>query len=333
MQESPSSPSSAHAVGSAAVRIRRSGDDLDAARVELPPLYEGTSWRADTTGQPFSYRYAAAGDRGMSLRTSSMRGSLVGDIPPGDELVVQWITAGPAVVDTGRDVQQMVRGVPLLFPADETFVFRFEDYDQRLVHLDRGLVAEVAAEQGELRAGSLRFDHTARLAVDAVDAVDGWRRAVAEVSSTLGSGTVTPLLWAGLTRATAVAFLRLYPAQGEPLPPQLLHPRHAALRAAVEFVHENAHLPLTATQIARSAGLSVRGVQVAFQTVLDRSPMTYLREVRLDRVRDELRAADADVTTVAGVARAWGFGHAGHFSAAYAERFGEFPKETLRRSR
>ena len=311
------------------VRIRALGRDLDAARIELAPLYDGVDWRADTTESDFTFRYTAAGDSGMSLRTSAIQGRLTGQIPPGDELVVQWISHGRAVVDDGHDAQQVRPGVPLLFPAHEQFTFTYEDYDQRIVHLSKERVAEVAAEQGHLGgAAGLRFDHTAPVTQEAVAA---WRATVAEVSSALGAGQVSRVLWAELTRRTSLAFLGLYQPQGARLPPELLHPRNATLRQAVEFVHAHAHLPLTVVDIAASANLGVRAVQQMFQTALDRTPMGYLREVRLERVRDELLVSDVDATTVAVVARAWGFSHAGRFSATYAERFGEYPSDTLRR--
>jgi transcriptional regulator GlxA family with amidase domain len=72
-------------------------------------------------------------------------------------------------------------------------------------------------------------------------------------------------------------------------------------------------------------------VQESFRRVFDVSPLTYLRHVRLDRVRDELLESGPQAGAVGDVARRWGFAHLGRFSAAYAERFGEYPKETLRR--
>lgn len=53
--------------------------------------------------------------------------------------------------------------------------------------------------------------------------------------------------------------------------------------------------------------------------------------IRFDRVRTELRNHSVSETTVAGVARQWGFAQAGRFSSAYVKRFGELPSETLRR--
>jgi transcriptional regulator GlxA family with amidase domain len=93
-------------------------------------------------------------------------------------------------------------------------------------------------------------------------------------------------------------------------------------------VHENAHLPITPTELA---GVSVRAPQVAFQRTLGMPPLAHLRTIRLDRVHDELRRTPAGTTSVAEIARRWGFAHHGRFSARNAERLGEQPSDILRR--
>ena len=105
-----------------------------------------------------------------------------------------------------------------------------------------------------------------------------------------------------------------------------------AIRTAVENIEENAHLPLTLSAIAARSSVSVRSLQLGFQRHLDTSPMTYLREVRLRRAHRALLEADPSMTTVASVARRWGFNHPGRFAAAYTGRYRETPAETLRRS-
>ncbi len=59
--------------------------------------------------------------------------------------------------------------------------------------------------------------------------------------------------------------------------------------------------------------------------------MQYLREVRLRRAHEDLLRSSIEETTVADVARRWGFSHMGRFSSEFLQRFGEYPKNTLRR--
>jgi AraC-like DNA-binding protein len=104
----------------------------------------------------------------------------------------------------------------------------------------------------------------------------------------------------------------------------------SVVRRAREFIEGHAQEPLTVADIARGAGVGVRGLQHGFRRSLGMSPTEYLRQVRLRRVHDELRAADSAATTVAQVAARWGFPHQGRFAVRYRERYGVAPALTLR---
>jgi AraC-like DNA-binding protein len=71
----------------------------------------------------------------------------------------------------------------------------------------------------------------------------------------------------------------------------------------------------------------------AVQRYRGTTPMDHIRARRLERVHDELLAADPLATSVTDVAMRWGFGHLGKFAQAYRRRFDERPSETLRRLR
>ncbi|WP_210508919.1 AraC family transcriptional regulator [Naasia sp. SYSU D00057] len=308
------------------VRLEAEGRDTEQALHELAPFYDGSGWEAARTDGDYSYRYAAIGDTSMTLRTSRIQGRLQGVVQPGRDYVVQWILAGSAVVDKGRDNVPLEVGQPMLFPAHRPFLFDFRDYDQKIMHLERGQVDRIAGERNAIAPGSVRFDH---LEQPSDASVQLWHDTVTLVSRTLARGEVSPLLWSELTRMTAVAFLEMYSPRSDELPAALLHPRQARLRAAVEHIHERAHLPVTVTELAQIAELGVRALQEAFQRELGMPPLAYLRQVRLDRVRQELAQADPSRISVAEVAGRWGFAHLGRFAAAYFRRFGEYPKETL----
>ncbi|WIB35643.1 helix-turn-helix domain-containing protein [Curtobacterium sp. MCJR17_043] len=104
------------------------------------------------------------------------------------------------------------------------------------------------------------------------------------------------------------------------------------MRAAVDYVHENARSPITTSSLARHLDIGLRALQEAFQRDLQTTPNAFIRQVRLDRVRQELLAADPATRTVREVAAAWGFAHLGRFAQQYAAVFGERPSDTLARS-
>jgi len=76
--------------------------------------------------------------------------------------------------------------------------------------------------------------------------------------------------------------------------------------------------------------MSVRTLHAAFQQQFGESPMSYLRRVRLDRVRSELVRSDPATVRVTEVAMRWGFFHRSRFAQQYRDRFGELPSATLR---
>ena len=82
----------------------------------------------------------------------------------------------------------------------------------------------------------------------------------------------------------------------------------------------------TLADLARVAGISARSLQYGFQERHGTTPMRYLRQVRLDRARDDLAQAHG---SVADIAYHWGFTNLGRFARAYRDRFGEFPTATL----
>jgi AraC-like DNA-binding protein len=308
--------------------VAAAGRDTDTAISSLAGLYAGRSWYSRSVDENFWFKYVGVGDEQVSVRRSQLHGYLRGDVATEDEVVVQWLDHGQARVDVGGDEIRMRPGVPVLFPVERRFEVEYQDWDQRLVHLRRDLVLEVASEQN-LIAETLAFDN--QVEPDAAS-VARWRTAVGGAVRALQTEGPSSLLWHEAQRDVARALLQLYPLHAIALPTGHSERSTARLRAAVDYIHAHAHQPLTVGDIAAAAGLSIRGLQEAFQRIFDQSPLTYVREVRLTRVHHELLALNPGTGRISDVARSWGFGHMGRFSGAYVQRFGEYPRQTLRRT-
>ncbi len=111
-----------------------------------------------------------------------------------------------------------------------------------------------------------------------------------------------------------------------------LRPAPRTIRAALDIIEAEAHLPLTVSVLAARTHVSVRSLQQGFRAHLDASPMEYLREVRLRRAHQMLLDSDPSSLTVSSVAYRWGFTNPGRFAATHTQRYGESPSETLRRN-
>ena len=108
--------------------------------------------------------------------------------------------------------------------------------------------------------------------------------------------------------------------------------RGAVVQAAIDYLDDHLAEHITMSSVADAVHMSVRAVQQGFHEQLGMTPMTYLRERRLERVHEELMdATPGDGVTVTAVAERWGFHHLGSFGAEYRRRWGESPSQTLRR--
>lgn len=91
--------------------------------------------------------------------------------------------------------------------------------------------------------------------------------------------------------------------------------------------------PITIGDICTALNISRRTLNHAFQQVLGITPVAYMRNIRLHKIRAELQYQSEQVSNIACVASHWGFWHMSLFARYYRELFGECPSETLERSR
>ncbi|AQS50586.1 hypothetical protein PAEH1_01685 [Paenalcaligenes hominis] len=92
--------------------------------------------------------------------------------------------------------------------------------------------------------------------------------------------------------------------------------------------YAQAHLTekITLADLASVVGVSTRTLNVLCHRQVGMSPMTWLRSIRLDAVRQALLSNPKKSITE--LALAHGFEHLGRFSFYYQQRFGELPKDT-----
>ncbi len=109
-------------------------------------------------------------------------------------------------------------------------------------------------------------------------------------------------------------------------------PAPDAVRRVRDYLEANAQNVVELADIAVIAGIPLRTLHHQFRRTLGITPLQLLRDIRLDRVRGELLRPQA-VPSVTMAAMNWGFDHLGRFSASYKQRFGETPRDTVRRSR
>lgn len=120
----------------------------------------------------------------------------------------------------------------------------------------------------------------------------------------------------------------------EPAPPKpaCAGPRYV-VDAANAFMRSHIAEPITVADLCLELGVSRRTLQYSLQEVLGINPVRFLRALRLNGVRRDLKAATYREDSIQDVAARWGFWHLGHFVTDYKEMFGELPSETRCSSR
>jgi AraC family ethanolamine operon transcriptional activator len=121
-------------------------------------------------------------------------------------------------------------------------------------------------------------------------------------------------------------------AAGRELRPRI-DPRRSqrVLDEALAAIHQEPQAAHSVRALCERIGASERTLRHAFQRRFGVPTVTYLRSLRLNGARRELRDADPSLETVTRVAQRWNFRNAGDFAAHYTRLFGERPSETLRR--
>ncbi|MET8339164.1 AraC family transcriptional regulator [Streptosporangium canum] len=247
--------------------------------------------------------------------------------------LVQIPLAGRSLIRCGgQEIVSTSRLASLPSPSEHLDMRWEAGCPQLIVKFDRTAV-EVALEQmlGERLDRPIVFDL-------GLDMTAGWARAWRAMADLIigeaehGDGlAVQPLAIAHLENAMLTSLLTMQPSNyrarlNAPRPPAV--PK--VVRRAMEFIDGHAHQPLTTDDVARAVAVSGRSLQEGFRRHLGLTPMTYLRDVRLGRVHEELVTGDPARCTVTGVAARWGFLHQGRFAAAYRARYGQAPSHTLR---
>jgi len=104
------------------------------------------------------------------------------------------------------------------------------------------------------------------------------------------------------------------------------------VKRAEDYITRNAHEPISIDQIVDASCASARTLFEGFRKFRSTSPMRYLKDVRLNRVRAELLDIGSGIVKprrLTEIAGDWGLAHMGNFSRDYKKKFLEQPSQTL----
>lgn len=259
-------------------------------------------------------------------------------IEPGyltDFFLLQMPLRGSAQIRCGAQYMESTVGMASLPSPTEPLSMRWgDDCPQLILRIDRvALQVQLASMLDACLTRALVFDLAVDLSQPDLSSMAGfvhYLRGVLDTGQGLcGAGPLADQAASYLMTCLLLSSGHNYKAELDRGSERRLMPR--AVRRAKEFMAHHVQEAISLADVSREVGCSARALQLAFRNHVSKSPMEFLRELRLAGVRAELQAKQAPAPSVAEVAAKYGFMHLGHFSAQYREHFGERPSDTHRR--
>ncbi|MDQ0314760.1 AraC family transcriptional regulator [Amorphus orientalis] len=285
----------------------------------------------------FRHSHAMVGALSLNHLTYGAQ-TIIGIPPLRDFYMLQWTLAGTATYrHDDREIRVSAGSLYVVNPDRRYEKVWDADCTQFIVRIDRETVDEVAARSygraGTDQAEPIAFATGAVGHSKRTTGLFSFLQSIAADARTDGNG------WAHHRLAHRVAPLLAelllisvdHSAEGDVGARGPSRPR--ALGAAEDFIKVHARDTIRLQEIADAAGVRPRTLHKIFREHLGVSPIAYLRQVRLDLARRDLRAAAASGQSVTEVATGCGFDHLSKFARFYKERFGESPSDTVRRHR
>jgi AraC-like DNA-binding protein len=308
-----------------------SATDVDSAAASLSDVYSEVTVVPPRDAQNVSMRLKVATLPNLRLGDMQISKSMVNAVCNPVYAVCLPIDGVIRISSAGSAVHVRGSSGAVISPGQAVRAeYLSDDSNMLIVLLERAAVeAELAGLLGHAISSPLRFD-LQLTQVDEAPFIRALRLLRTELEAP-GGLTTLPEMSARLGRLVIAGLLISQPSNySEEImrPREIVGPR--AIRQAVALIEgQPAHIE-TVADIAKAVGLSVRALDDGFRRYVGTPPMTYLRQVRLQRAHEELITADVDVTTATDVAGNWGFWHYGRFAAAYRDRYGCTPSQTLR---
>lgn len=310
-------------------------DDLDAARQHITGLF--VPHRLDVLGrrQVLDVRIGHAGIGGVSFVYHRHGAPVrVRPEPLKDFFLLQIPLCGEVRLKVDqREIYCSTGGAVMISPTACVDMQFGADCDQLIVRVQNtDLKQQLETQLGRGLAAPLEFRPAVRLSTNAAREVTAVLGLVAAAllhghglcSSAMGRKHLASLVLSSLLTCLNHNYT-------DDLAQSARRPEPIYVRKARIFMREHIRGAIAPADIAAAVHVSPRSLYYGFRTTLNTTPMRYLRDMRLDMVRDALAEVSRCQASVTAIALEHGFQHLGHFCADYKRRFGELPRQTLRK--
>ncbi len=201
--------------------------------------------------------------------------------------------------------------------VDNCFAFDVDACRARLEHLTGGSIGVAAGANIAAPGADWNEDMLGRI---------DWLMSVAATQS---HGLTDPRVCASIADHMLAALARFDLSEAVSNVCGTRASRRAAVRRALDFIHETFSEPLRLSELCRRANAKVRSLEYGFREVTGLTPIAYIRSLRLNAVRKALLSERE--RSITEIAMDSGFWHLGQFASDYRRFFGETPTQTRQR--
>lgn len=306
--------------------------NAEEVRDELVRVYGARQFSLGRNREGLNVRANHWQSRDIALSYCNYGTAVQVEFPPADFFRLQVCLIGTAEVNVDGSSRRLTRTESCVIPPGVHLINNFpEGYEQLVLRIRTGaLTSKLAAVIGDRAGSKIEFEP-----ILPVDSLAQLRRMLLFFASELDAlGTQLPsVAVAELEQALITYFLCKNPSNfSANLEGRAQGTATWQVRRAEEYIEAYWAQPITIEELARVASSSARSLFHHFKRSRGRSPMEFLKHVRLQHARELLSQPNVN-TSVTETAFACGFSNLGHFAKDYFIRFGERPSATLKRTK
>jgi AraC-like DNA-binding protein len=220
-------------------------------------------------------------------------------------------------------------GAAIAFGAiQHPLVGRLEKARYQMISVPRGSLAQVAGDHPG--SDAVKLTSTTPWSDEAnqhvIDVIDHIRYGL--LSNPVA--VLQPLVVSTVTQYLAASMLAAFPHTGaDRLRSVDDIDNYDALRRGAAYIDDNAHNAISLADMANAARVSAPTLKALFVRHRNCTPLQYLQQVRLAHAHRDLAAAHPETSTLADIARKWGFWRVGRFGKIYRRTYGDPPERAL----
>lgn len=263
-------------------------------------------------------------DDGISATHIKSRGAVVHlHAAPAPDMVVIAVRSGYVVLKQDAETVALQAGDLGLIPLDQAIRASWEQVTMDLYSFPRSSLGYLLSSDPEHLAL-----HVARLKAVSPALVELWTRTAASLTADILENA--ELVASDVIREQAIETLLglTIEAFGISDANEDNADDRARLEAADAYMRGNLAKAISVTDVARAVGVSIHGLQLAFQRTGTPTPLAHLRAMRMTAAQHTLTAATTPVPIIE-VARSLGYSNLGRFTAHYLDAFGTLPEHDL----